>query len=66
MSRFLALSLSLASPLLAQDGPQLFTQYCSACHGTDGKGATAGTFPPLAGSPYIKGDPDRSVKTARS
>ncbi len=55
-------ALSISSPLLAQDGPQLYTLYCSACHGADGKGATGGTFPPLAGSPYLAGDPDRAVK----
>lgn len=54
--------LSLASPIFAQDGQQLFTLYCSACHGTDGKGATGGTFPPLAESPWLAGDPDRAVK----
>lgn len=51
----------LATSLLAQDGEQLFTLYCSACHGTDGKGATGGAFPPLAGSPWVEGDPKRSV-----
>jgi len=54
--------LLLASPLLAQDGQQLYTLYCSACHALDGKGATGGTFPPLAGSPYVAGDPDLAVK----
>jgi mono/diheme cytochrome c family protein len=54
--------LSLASPVLAQDGQQLFTLYCSACHGADGKGATGGTFPPLAESPWLAGDPDRATK----
>jgi len=58
----LLLALALASPLLAQDGQQLFTLYCSACHGLDGKGATGGAFPPLAGSPYVAGDPDRAAK----
>lgn len=57
---FLFLTLSL--PLFAQDGGQLFTLYCSACHGADGKGATGGAFPPLAASPWLSGDPDRAVK----
>ncbi len=60
----LCLLLSFASPVLAQDGQQLFTLYCSACHGADGKGATGGTFPPLAESPWLSGDPDRAVKIA--
>ncbi|RYD46234.1 MAG: cytochrome c, partial [Verrucomicrobiaceae bacterium] len=54
--------LLLSGPLVAQDGQQLYTLYCSACHGADGKGATGGTFPPLAGSPWIAGDADRAVK----
>jgi len=51
-----------AVPLYAQDGGQLFTLYCSACHGADGKGATGGQFPPLAGSPWVSGDATRAVK----
>jgi mono/diheme cytochrome c family protein len=61
ISRLLLL-LSLASPALARDGQQLFSLYCASCHGTDGKGATGGTFPPLADSPWLVGDPDRAVK----
>ncbi|MEO5712246.1 MAG: PA14 domain-containing protein [Luteolibacter sp.] len=60
----LFLLLSLASPVFAQDGQQLFTLYCSACHGADGKGATGGTFPPLSESPWVAGDADRAVKIA--
>lgn len=60
----LLLPLLLCFPLVAkaQDGAQLYTLYCAACHGADGKGATGGTFPPLAASPYLAGDPDRAVK----
>ncbi len=54
--------LVFASCVSAQDGQQLFSLYCAACHGVDGKGATGGTFPPLAGSPYVGGDADRPVK----
>ena len=57
--------LALAAAILqasAQDGQQLFTLYCSACHGADGKGATGGTFPPLSESPWVAGDADRAVK----
>lgn len=60
--RFLALVFLTVFPAFAQDGGQLYTVYCSACHGADGKGATGGAFPPLAGSPWVTGDPDRSVK----
>ena len=53
---------TLVFPLSAQDGAQLYTLYCSACHAADGKGATGGAFPPLAASPWVAGDPDRAVK----
>lgn len=61
MRRLLFL-LTLTAPLSAQDGAQLYTLYCSACHAADGKGATGGLFPPLAESPWLAGDPDRSIK----
>jgi mono/diheme cytochrome c family protein len=59
--------LALAAAILpasAQDGHQLFTLYCSACHGVDGKGATGGTFPPLSESPWVAGEADRATKIA--
>ncbi|WP_367874911.1 PA14 domain-containing protein [Luteolibacter sp. Populi] len=62
MLRAVLLATLLALPLHAQDGGQLFTLYCSACHGVDGKGATGGQFPPLAGSDWVRGDPARAVK----
>ncbi|MEN9991331.1 MAG: hypothetical protein RLZZ224_1033, partial [Verrucomicrobiota bacterium] len=49
-------------PLMAQDGGQLYGLYCSACHGADGKGATGGQFPPLAGSPWVQGNAERPIK----
>lgn len=58
----LILSFVLATPLLAQDGGQLYTLYCSACHAPDGKGAGNGTFPPLALSPFLADEPDRAIK----
>lgn len=57
-----ALLFAATVPATAQDGGQLFTLYCSACHGTDGKGAGAGAFPALAGSPWIADDADRAIK----
>lgn len=54
---------TLGAPLLqAQDGGQLYATYCAACHGTNGEGALNGQFPPLAGSPWPVGTPDRSIK----
>lgn len=61
-SALLALPLMAFLPLAAQDGGQLYGLYCSACHGADGKGATGGQFPPLAGSPWPLGNPERAIK----
>ncbi|MEY4246037.1 MAG: hypothetical protein RLZZ245_3622 [Verrucomicrobiota bacterium] len=58
----IALSLAPIAPISAQDGGQLYGLYCSACHGADGKGATGGAFPPLAGSAWVQGESDRAVK----
>ncbi|WP_193212438.1 PA14 domain-containing protein [Luteolibacter marinus] len=51
-----------AASLQAQDGGQLFSLYCAACHGADGKGATGGQFPPLAGSDWVHGNAARAVE----
>lgn len=40
---------------------QFYMQSCGACHGADGKGL-GGAFPPLADSPWVAGDHDRTVK----
>lgn len=59
---FPLLTAVLCTSLFAKPtGEQLYTQYCSACHGADGKGATGGAFPPLAGSPWVHGNPKRAV-----
>lgn len=57
---FLATSV-FSEKLDAQDGGQLYGLYCSACHAPDGKGATGGAFPPLAGSEWLIGDGRRSI-----
>jgi mono/diheme cytochrome c family protein/glucose/arabinose dehydrogenase/lysophospholipase L1-like esterase len=36
--------------------------YCQTCHQSDGKGLGATGYPPLAGSPWVTGDPDRLIK----
>lgn len=61
MHRAALIQILCALPLLALDGEQLYTTYCSACHAPDGKGATGGMFPPLAGSEWVHGNPKRSV-----
>lgn len=63
---FISLLFAIPAGIHAQDGGQLFTLYCSACHGVDGKGATGGAFPPLAGSPYVDGDARRAIKLVLS
>lgn len=45
----------------APDGNQLYTLYCSACHGVDGKGAEGASFPPLTKSDWVKGDARRMI-----
>jgi mono/diheme cytochrome c family protein len=56
------LLLGAVLPLSAQDGGQLYGYYCAACHADNGEGATAGVFPPLAGSEWLSGEPDRAIK----
>jgi len=41
-------------------GERIFLAQCKQCHGADGKGQ-AGVYPPLAGSPWPVGDPDRPI-----
>lgn len=43
-------------------GSALYQTYCSACHAADGKGANNGAFPPLAGSNWLKGSPERAIQ----
>lgn len=59
---FGCLPLLFAGYLFAEDGPQLYASYCSACHGPDGKGAAGANFPPLSESPWLAGPPDRAIK----
>jgi len=60
--RTLPILLAMSTAASSQDGGQLYTVHCAACHGADGKGATGGQFPPLAASPWVQGDPDRAIK----
>jgi mono/diheme cytochrome c family protein len=45
----------------APDGKQLFTTTCQACHQATGQGLP-GVFPPLAGAPWVTGDPHTLAK----
>jgi glucose/arabinose dehydrogenase/mono/diheme cytochrome c family protein len=42
------------------EGSILYDTYCASCHAQDGKGDN-NRFPPLAGSDWVKGDPDRLI-----
>ncbi|MFT5905306.1 MAG: mono/diheme cytochrome c family protein, partial [Cryomorphaceae bacterium] len=58
----LSIQLLLASNLLikaAEDGKLLYGQMCAACHGMQGEGIGNGVFPPLNGSEWVQGDPNR-------
>jgi len=42
-------------------GARVFKNTCQQCHHEDGLGA-AGQYPPLAGSPWVAGTPDRAIE----
>jgi mono/diheme cytochrome c family protein len=42
-------------------GKQVFLGLCAACHQVSGKGLD-GLAPPLAGSEWVNGDPDRLIR----
>jgi mono/diheme cytochrome c family protein len=48
-------------PGAAVDGRQLFVAKCQACHQAGGQGLP-GVFPPLAGSSWVKGEPELPVQ----
>jgi len=54
------LILSAACLAAAEDGAQIYNTLCIACHGPDGKGANG--LPPLVGSEWPKGQPERAIK----
>lgn len=63
MKPFLAATL-LSTTLLhaAHPGKAPYELYCGACHAPDGKGISGGQFPPLAGSEWVKGKPERIIE----
>lgn len=57
----MALALALAARGQDIDGKAQYEMLCGACHGADGRGASA-EFPPLQGSEWIQGDPERMIQ----
>ena len=43
-------------------GAVVYNNYCASCHKPDGTGVT-GTFPPLRGSPRVRGDQGELIRT---
>lgn len=50
----IALCVALGAAL-AQDGAAIYATHCASCHTSEGQGL--GTFPPLAESEFVQGDP---------
>lgn len=50
-------------PALMAKGKEVFNRpaICVTCHQANGQGLP-GAFPPLVGSPWLKGEPDRAIK----
>lgn len=44
------------NPASANDGERIYAVNCASCHQADGRGV-AGAFPPLAGNPFVLGEP---------
>ncbi len=59
-SSLLALLASLVFVTAAEDGAQIYSTLCGACHGPDGKGLNG--LPPLVGSEWPRGTAARSIK----
>lgn len=45
---------AVAGPAIAQDGAEVFSQSCAACHQPQGQGIP-GAFPALVGNPFVQG-----------
>jgi ubiquinol-cytochrome c reductase cytochrome b subunit len=53
-----AVSAAAAGP----DGAKIYAANCESCHGASGQGLP-GSFPPLAGNPFVTGDPAKVITT---
>ncbi len=51
-------------PDVIENGKAIYLRdgYCNTCHQADGKGLEAAGFPPLNGSEWVLGSPDRLIK----
>lgn len=49
-----------ATPVAMKPGQAAFETTCAVCHQASGSGLP-GTFPPLAGSEWVKGSPERPI-----
>ena len=58
----ICVALGLVGFVAAEEGKSRYEMLCGVCHGIDGKGAGEAGFPPLAGSDWVKGSPDRMVQ----
>ncbi len=64
MRKFLNISLwmiILSLNVSGDSGQAIYLRTCSACHGPEGE-PFAPVFPPLSGSEWLKGEPDRAIK----
>lgn len=57
-------SQSSAAPAETAGGANMYIANCASCHQPNGEGL-AGTFPPLAGSRIVKGDPSKLIRIVK-
>ncbi len=58
----IAMTYPVAAAATMPDGSAVFAQNCASCHGAKGAGVP-GAFPPLAGNPFVVGDPHKVITT---
>ena len=51
-----------AAAATGPDGAKIYASNCESCHGANGQGLP-GSFPPLAGNPFVTGDPAKVITT---
>ncbi len=60
-----AVAASSGSASASAHGATVFGQNCSSCHGAQGQG-TPGAFPPLAGNPFVTGNPASVIDVVKN